>query len=215
MHSPFIKPLAALALATTLAAPAHALDLVNSLPPASGTSVNVISSNDWLAEQFAVSGPVVINSISAFVTSTDSGNDAGKTFTVALYSDNGANLPALNWFDTNQGQVAQATVTYSADGWNGVSGLNWSVGAGHYWLAIEQHGSGNEAGSLLAPTSATPAALAVAFYSGGTGYQATGLSDSFGLRITATPAVPEPESLALLLAGLGVVAMLGKGARRP
>jgi hypothetical protein len=213
MQRSFIKHLAALALVAAAGTPAHALDLINTAPPSTGASFNAISSNDWLAEKFTVSGPAVINSLEAFLVSTDSANDAGKTFTVALYSNSGANLPALNWFADSQGQLAQATVTYTADGWNGVSGLNWAVGAGSYWLAIEQYGGGAEAGSLFAATSATPAALAVAFYSGGTGYQATGASDTFGLHISATPAVPEPSSMALVLVSLGLIGWSARRAR--
>jgi hypothetical protein len=211
-HKHPIKAAAAMAVMATLSTQAHALDLINTQPPTSGAGLNEISSVSWLADKFVVSGPMLINSIEAFVTSNDSGNDAGKTFTLALYSDSGLNLPALDWNSASHGQLAQAEVTYNVDGWNGVSGLNWSLGQGNYWLAIEQYGSGNEANSLLAPTSATPSALAVAFYDG-VSYRATGLSDTFGLRITATPAVPEASSISLALVSLGLIGVVARRRR--
>ena len=106
-----------------------------------------------------------------------------------------------------QGQIQQAAATYLADGWNGVSGLNWSLGAGSYWLAVEVGEGPSQAANLMAPTGAVPAAEAVATWVGAQRYQAATAADTFGLHITAAP-VPEPEQWALLLAGLGTCAIL-------
>jgi hypothetical protein len=202
--------LAAAALCALLPLQAHAssADLLNTAVPSGGLSMsNTLDSGDWLAEKFTVGSAAQIDSVSAYVLSLDSFADAGKTFTIALYANNGSNLPALNFAADNQGQLFQTTVTYNGDGWNGVSGLNWSVAAGSYWLALEVGGDASSAAFLQVPSGALPSAQAVAYYAGGQQYAATGLSDTFGAHVTA---VPEPSSLMLVLTSLGVVGMAAR-----
>jgi hypothetical protein len=189
------------------AAQAANIDLINTQVP-TGLSIgaNTIDASNWMAERFNVTGPVVIDRISVFLTSMDAYLDQGKSFTLALYNSAGS-TPALNFNWLDQGQVQQTSATYLADGWNGVSGLNWSLGAGSYWLAVEVGDGSNSAASLMAPTGALPSAEAVATYVGGQHYQAASAADTFGLHISAA-AVPEPEQWALLLAGLGTCAIL-------
>jgi hypothetical protein len=195
------------ALAFSASAQAASIDLINTQTPAgSNIGANTLDSANWLAERFTVNGPVVIDSISVFLTSMDASADQGKSFTLALYNSAGS-TPALNFNWADQGQVLQTSATYLQDGWNGVSGLSWSLAAGSYWLAVEVGDGASSASNLMAPTGATPAAEAVATYVGGQRYQAASAADTFGLHITAAP-VPEPEQWALLLAGLGTCAIL-------
>lgn len=202
--------LAASALCALLPLHAHAsADLLNTAVPSGGLAMsNTLDSGDWLAEKFTVGAATQIDSVSAYVLSLDGASDAGRTFTIALYANSAGNLPALNFAADNQGQLFQTTVTYTADGWNGVSGLSWSVATGSYWLALEVGGDASNASFLQVPSGALPAAQAVAYYAGGQQYAATGLSDTFGAHVTA---VPEPGSLVLVLTGLGLV---GVAARR-
>jgi len=195
------------ALAVSASAQAASIDLINTQTPSgSNIGANTLDASNWLAERFTVNAPVVIDSISVFLTSMDAYADQGKSFTLALYNSAGT-TPALNFNGANQGQVQQASATYLQDGWNGVSGLNWSLAAGSYWLAVEVGDGANAASNLMAPAGATPMAEAVATYVGGQRYQAATAADTFGLHITAAP-VPEPEQWALLLAGLGTCAIL-------
>lgn len=204
------KALAAAAFVAFTATQAQAFDVVNTqVPSGSLFGSNTLDGSNWLAEKFSVASTTQIDSILAYVLSNDSANDIGKTFTVALYANSASNLPALDWSADQQGQLFQAMATYTGDGWNGLSNLNWTIGAGSYWLALEQSGDASNAGSLQLPTGALPAAQAVAFYSGGQNYGADTISDSFGLHITGiTPSVPEPSSLALVLGSLGVLAFV-------
>jgi hypothetical protein len=201
------QALAASALCALLPLQAHAsFDLLNTAVPSGSLAMsNTLDSGDWLAEKFTVAAATQIDSVSAYVLSLDKLADAGKTFTIALYADNGGNLPALNFAADNQGQIFQTTATYNADGWNGVGGLNWSVAAGSYWLALEVGGDASSASFLQLPAGALPAAQAVAYYAGGQQYAATGPSDTFGAHVTA---VPEPSGLALALTSLGVLGMV-------
>lgn len=191
---------------------AFAFDLVNTQAP-SGSLIgsNTLDAGNWLAEKFTLSSAAQINSVLAYVLSSDGASDMGKTFTIALYGNGAGDLPALDWNAAQQGQLFQATATYDGDGWNGLINLNWSIGAGSYWLALEQSGDAGNASSLQLPTGALPAAQAVAYYAGGQSYASTGPSDTFGLRITAvTPAVPEPSSMALVLASLGLIGLVAR-----
>jgi len=204
------RALATAAIAAVLPLQAHAsVDVVNTQVPTNGLIMsNTLDSGDWLAEKFSVTATTHIDSVSAYVLSLDSLADAGQSFTIALYANNGSNLPALDFGASNQGQLFQATATYTADGWNGVNNLNWTVGPGSYWVALEVGSDANSAAFLQAPTGALPVAQAVAYYSGGQQYAATGVSDSFGLHVTA--AVPEPESVMLLLTGLGMIGLVAR-----
>ena len=198
----FIPSALALASFMLLGSAQAQVTLINTQVPGNGLAgSNTVDASNWIAERFTLTSPALIDSISAYVLSSDAGNDLGKTFTLAVYGNSGTNLPSLNWFASDQGQLFQAAVAYNGDGWNGVSGLNWQLGAGSYWFALEADGNGPS--SLQAPTGALPSANKVAGYNGvATGYSAQGYSqaDTFGLRVTA--AVPEPEGWALAVIGL-------------
>jgi len=197
----FRHVLAAAAFVALLPLQAQAsVSLINTSTPSNGLiGSNTVDSGNWIAEKFSFTSATQIDSVKAYVLSADAYSDLGKTFTIALYADQGG-LPALSFANANQGQLYQTTATYNGDGWNGSTGLNWTLAAGSYWFALEAGSDASSASYLQAPTGALPTAEAVAY--------CTGVSDSFGLQVTA--AVPEPDSLALLLAGIGLVAVAAR-----
>lgn len=153
---------------------------------------NSLDGTDWLAGKVTFADALTITSVSGWLKDLEG---AGNSFTIALYSD-AANLPG------NLLQSATATISTVAGvaGWNGASGLNWSVNAGSYWVAFEVGGNDNLSMGV-APLNAPQPLSAYAFNDGGiSGYQTT--SSSFGVQVAA---VPEPESYALMLAGLGLI----------
>jgi len=210
MTNKFVRQaLAAAAIAAVLPLQAHAYDVVNTGTPTGGMAMaNLIDSVDWIAEKFSVTGTTQIDSIAAYLLSNDAG-DVGKTFTIALYANNGSNLPALNFAADSQGQMYQTTATYSGSGWNSVSGLNWTVSAGSYWVALEAGSSANNVFGLVAPVGAPTPAQAVAFFPDASTqqYMAGFTSDTFGLQVTA---VPEPSSYALMLTSLGLLGLVAR-----
>ncbi|WP_077033775.1 PEP-CTERM sorting domain-containing protein [Pelomonas sp. KK5] len=173
-----------------------------------------IDAVDWMAESFTLSSKTTIDSVLTYVQST--AFDEGQGFTVALYaatSKGGALVPAINFFADQQGQLQQFSATFTGNGgWIGQSGLNWTLDAGTYFIAVETDGNGVQ--GLVLPTgglSRLPGA--VAYYTGGSGYDAdpSVAADAFGLRVTAVSAVPEPASMALMLLGMaGVAAAAGR-----
>jgi hypothetical protein len=195
------SPLTALALAAAalLAVPAHAATVIDTGAPTNGAiGANAIDSFNWLAEKFTLAGPTLIDSISAYVLSD--ATDIGKSFTLAVYGNSALNTPALNFNAGNQNQLFQTGIVYGGNGWNSSgTGLNWSLGAGSYWFAIEEDSNGPA--SLLLPTGTASPALAVASYSGGVSYSTSGLgtADTFGLQVSS---VPEPTGIVLAFTGL-------------
>jgi hypothetical protein len=198
-----------LVLAALVAVPAHAQSVLNTGQPTGGVlNADSIDSVDWVAESFTLGSTTTIGSILAYVNST-AATDNGLSFTVALYGSRGpagALVPNINFQATNQGQLDQFTATYSTGGgWIGQSGLNWTLGAGTYFVAIETDGNGVQ-GLVLSTGGLTTLPSSVALYSGGAGYATDPAisTDAFGLQVIAA-AVPEPSSVVLLMMGLGAV----------
>jgi len=221
MKRTLLQGAAAAALAVCAALPAQAVVInpyvLNTGTPTGGiVSSDSIDSADWIAESFTLSSAATISSILTYAKSGYDAGDAGQTFTVALYgskSQGSTLVPNINWNAPNQGQLDQFSATYTAGGgWIGQSGLNWSLAAGTYFVAVEV-GANDGVQNLLLPTGVNSVPANVALYTGGQGYAAdtTPAADAFGLQVAVVTAVPEPSSAALLLAGL---AFAGGVARR-
>ena len=181
----------ALMLLAATASQAHAALAIDTGTPTDTSAPLALDGTDWIAGEINFAQASQIQSINAYVN--DMGT--GGSFTVALYSESASALPdALvnSW-------TANFTAASNSWSWTGVSNLNQAVAAGKYWLALEVQGSDSFSGAAaMAPT--TPLAK-YAFNAGGfQGYQA--MPQSFGLQVAA---VPEPEQLALMLAGLGLI----------
>lgn len=186
--------------ACAAASASHAAVVVDTgTPGGNAWNAFVLDANDSVAAELQLAQSTALSSIQAHLL----GGASGETFTIALYSDAASRPGNL---------LYTATATYGTDGWNGVNGLSgWNVGAGNYWIAIELGwndtlGGSSVTGALL--DRGAPKPLLHTAFNAGAGYQPSAASMDFGLRVTA---VPEPDALALCLAGLGV---LGAVARR-
>jgi hypothetical protein len=197
MKTPFKLSTLALAAALLSGAQVQAASIADTGTPSGNSFPLELGGASWLAGQIDVSTATSIQSIQAYLN--DMG--AGGSFTVALYGDSAAHLPGNmlgSW-------AANFATPAGADGWNGVSGLDFAVQAGKYWVALEVQGSDTFSG--VAPVGAPLPLAKYAFNDGGfAGYQA--MPNAFGVQVTA---VPEPEAFAMMLAGL---ALIGGIARR-
>jgi hypothetical protein len=191
-----------LSLAVASAQAAHVVD--TGAPNGNPIGAYAFDANDFVAGQITFGSAARIDSIYAHVLD----GTAGETFSIVLYDDTAGHLPGSLLYS--------ATATFASDGWNGVSALSgWNVTSGSYWIGLEVGpddtlGQGSLTGALL--DRGVPHPLLSTAFNPGSGYQAAALD--FGLQVDATVSpVPEPETFALLLAGLGVLASLTR--RRP
>jgi len=185
-------------VALLTAGAAHAATVVDTGTPDNAGSQLLLDGNDWLAGQVTFNQDLQINSVQVYL---DDLFGVGGNFNVALYSDNGNKIGS---------QLFSDVATYGSTGWNGLSKLNWAVSSGKYWVGIEVDAASST--NLVAPQF-VPNQLAntAVSWDGGSGYtyrnvSGTGLNSnlSFGLQIAA---VPEPETYAMFLIGLGLVGL--------
>ena len=149
--------------------------------------------------QFTLTDAYTIESVSGWM-----GGMAIGGIDIKLYAD-GGEVPGAELF--SQSFVA-ATYTFDPR-WENFQGLNWNVGAGTYWVAFEPQpldmsGSGFSTTMLVgAPSPLSGYAIS---NEGSSGYRAENGS-TLGFRVEGTAAaVPEPESYALMLAGVMLIA---------
>lgn len=172
-------------------------------PNGVGDALTLSQGGQWLAAEFTTTQAWQISSIEGFINA-DAGNPVNATFTVALYGNTTNNRP-----DTADGELFSQQASYTADGWNGLQGLNLALNAGTYWLAFEVRATDTLVG--LMPVSApNPLQTAYNDQTANYGYVPTsGSAYNFGVQISA---VPEPSVLWLFATGLFSVAgrRLGK-----
>lgn len=180
-------------LALMFAVNANAALVVDTGTPDNTGTRYVVSDANYLAGQVTLNQALTLNSIETYLKS-DLSTPAGSKFTVALYSDNNNHVGDF---------ISSATATYAADGWNGAYALNWNVGAGTYWVGIESYNGGNY---LATQTVAAPLANTAFDDLTDLGVY-TNASIAFGLRIDA---VPETDTYAMLLAGLGIMGLVAR-----
>jgi hypothetical protein len=201
----FKQSLITAALFTLLAAgSANAALVVDTGTPNNSGSQLLLDGNDWLAGQVTFNQSLQITSIQAYLDEIFPGS--GGDFNVTLYSDNGSNKIGS--------QLYSGVATYSSTGWNGLSNLSWAVSSGKYWVGLEV--DGNTQSSSLVAAQYSPNQLANTAFSadGGSSYSyrnisGTGLNSnmSFGVQIAA---VPEPDTYAMLMAGLGLIGFVAR-----
>jgi hypothetical protein len=155
-----------------------------------------LNEGQWLAAEFST-GATSIDSISGYLDDTGI-YQAGATFTISVYDNN----PVNNTPMTNSEEYFQQA-TFNQNGWNGLTGLNWLLGAGTYWVAFEVGSNGNnDTFNGIMPTTVTNPLPAAMDY--GNSYQSIG--GGFGVQIAA---VPVPASLWLFASGLIALGRFG------
>ena len=173
--------------------------LVNTgAPDYSGTSLT-LNNGQWLAAEFST-GAATLTGINGFLD--DNGlNQAGATFTISVYDNDPVNsVPLLNSEEYSQ------QASFNQTGWNGLSGLNWQLAAGNYWVAFEVGSNGNnDTFDGIMPTFANNTKLPLAMDYGN--YYTSILGGDFGVQITA---VPVPASLWLFATGVLGLGRIGK-----
>ena len=202
--------LASLLIAPGLASAAFVLD-TGAPSSDTGAPVSVLSTSQFLADEFSVAAGLNVTSLSAYLT--EGVGQPGDTFTFDINSSAGfTSRPS-----SRPAPVFTATGTFSANGWNSAS-VDWvPASTGTYWLAL-QVGSTTQTKGLDAPglgistTSGSAPALGFA-YAGTTGQYALSSAAPVAMEITAAP-VPLPATAWLFASGLFAVGGFARR-RRP
>jgi hypothetical protein len=193
----------ALALAFMLPSLGRAQLILDTGTP-TGTTNYVISTASSIEGEFAATTGEKVTQLSAYLTNPPGDNYAGDFFTFNIYS-------GLRTTGNRITPVFTTTATYSGNGWNTATGLNYTFPAtGDYWLAIQGSSTGITYDAPSSSNTGTVPALAFASSSTSSNYYTTGTTD-IGLRVTVAP---EPSTWTMLLGGLALLAFWGCRARR-
>ncbi|MBC2661375.1 PEPxxWA-CTERM sorting domain-containing protein [Novosphingobium flavum] len=181
-------------LATLMAPMAEAATLVDTGTPT--TLGSALAPGGTLAGKFTLGSASTITGVQGYI-----GGAGGHTITVSLFGP--GTLPSY----ANTLQTTSFTSTGSTGSWQGVSGLNWSLAAGDYWIGFDSNGNDAMGGGSPNPLRS------YAYGVGGTFYPYNVLG--FGVQITGvTAAVPEPSTWLLMICGIGLVAAANRRRRR-
>jgi hypothetical protein len=200
MNRTAIASLSATAL-LALAPLAQAAAVVDTgTPNGSPIGALVFDGSDWVAAQVAFANAATIDAVAGHLL----GGTAGETFDIALYE--GGATPGVPLFAT--------TATFGADGWNGASGLDWTVAPGSYWIEFEVN-SNDTLGSTPTTTGALfDTGVAHPVQTATTpdwGFSYDASAQSIGLQVSV---VPEPTGALQVLAGMLLLTSMAFARRR-
>ena len=149
------------------------------------------SSNQWLAGKFSLGQAYTLTDIYGYCR-----RYSGTGSNIVVYSDGGS-VPGSELF--SQGFSVDTT-----PGWYGLSGLNWNLSAGAYWVAFET-GPGDFDGSF--GSNVTNQMQDEAFANTGNGNHYDNYTYlSLPVKIDGTPNGVVPEPASMLLFGIGGLA---------
>ena len=174
---------------------AHAAFLLDTGTPNNTGFPLTLDATDYAASEFHITGNHIIDSVSGYMA----GGNMGDTFTVALYSDNNGHVGT---------QLQSKQATFLADGWNGVSALNWNANSGNFWVAFEVGPNDNSNLMLSLLLSSPSPAIATAFNDGSGYHNFSGFD--YGVRVSSVEPVPLPAAAWLFISALGAFAGITK-----
>lgn len=158
-----------------------------------------------LAVRFTLADATTITSVKGWMSNRGAVGDA---LTASIYTSAGS-VPGSRLYSS------AFQLGASAPSWTGATGLDWQLAAGAYWVVFE-----GVAGQVGVASFASGVPHPLDTYR----WMAPSLGDywnnlvpayRWGVQISDVAAVPEPGSLLMLLAGLGLVAVTLQRRRAP
>jgi hypothetical protein len=142
----------------------------------------------WAAAEFPLDKAYTITDILGYMTPYPGTRPSGPyegSLTLTIYGD-GGEVP-----DTGDEKYSQLYSVTSSGGWQGLSGLNWNLPAGTYWVAFEVRSGNTYYGGMPWMNTPNPLDNYAAFL--GTSYNPTDHIE-IGIKINAV-SVPESVSI--------------------
>jgi len=181
---------------------ANANSIIDTGPGDGGNSGFTLNWQNRLAANFAIDSETTLTSISGWIHWT---NDRSySTLNFSIYS----NLNSLPGVELYTGSVLIPITTIQATNqvnWNTLSGINWTLDAGQYWVGFSTPDSGTMPGGVARPI------IDLAYGIPPNWTSISGNYNSLGIMISGVPsaaAVPEPDSYAMLLLGFGLLGFI-------
>ena len=170
----------------------------------------------YQAQKFELIQGTEITSVQAWLYGVF--NDYANTLTAVLYDSSPTGAPGTALYKAN------FPASYAQIGWYGPSGLDWVMGQGSYWLAIEVPDTNVFFGALPFDAPQPLQWFAMHAFQDGVDYPYNPMltdavfdtgNASFGLRIDgeAVATVPEPPTLALLAIAICAASRIPKKQR--
>lgn len=176
---------------------AFAISIVNTGTPASENPAWELSHDQWLASQFALTQGYNLTDIYGYMWS----NPGNLTMTIYGNTFLSTSFYTYQAPDSNNRYFSKGFSVTQKDtsDWHGLSGLNWYLPAGTYWISFEAQDGDTYSGAMPYP-SPNPL-YREAWYGSSFGYTRwwPDNSQNIGVRIESNPQVPEPSSLQILV----------------
>ena len=158
----------------------------------------ILRRDQWLAGEFTIAAATTITAVEGYIR-TNPTQSLGGTFTISLYAD-GGEVPSSG--DPLYFAAATRAAGKVDPAWEGLSGLDWSLDSGSYWVTFEIRPTDTLADGIMPVPSAAPLLdEAYAYRRAWSEYDELDI----GVRISGQP-VPEPG--AAWLSGSALVCLL-------
>lgn len=194
----------ALVSSLLIAAPGHAIVVVDTGPQLPFDSGYILGGGQSLAAEFTVANALALETIEGFF-----GGNVEQLVTITIFAD-GGDVPGAPLYSQGFQQMV------SPGSWQGLAGLFWTVAPGSYWIGFD--GSADDFALNFMPWNA-PNPLPNQAILAQPPYYVPTTGIDMGVRITGSlipSAVPEAATWAAMLLGfaaIGIAMRRGDGAR--
>lgn len=184
----------ALAATLAIAAPAQAATIVDTGTPTGKDGVIALNPSQKLAGRFSLTSATLLTDIQGFIGSSTNSEE----ITIAI--SDGVTTPGNVLYSGALTAVSNAS-------FQGLSGLNWMLDAGNYWVSFASSGYSSMVPGAPRPMSQT------AYTDTRWGWQSYPMS--MGVRISGVAAaVPEPTTWAMMIVGFSLIGTATRYRRR-